>query len=102
LETKEQVLDAFASLGDASNWSSAIELFTETGNVTQLDAKAADHLLSVAKEGSYDIFSPASLVLYYLKCRQAAANIRTIVVGKNNGQSADDIRANLRLAYVND
>jgi vacuolar-type H+-ATPase subunit C/Vma6 len=48
------------------------------------------------------MFSSASLVLYYLLCRQAAANIRTIVVGRNSGQSEEAIRANLRLAYVND
>jgi hypothetical protein len=40
-------------------------------------------------------------VLYYLKCRQAAANIRTIVVGKESGMSEADIRANLRMAHVN-
>jgi len=42
------------------------------------------------------------LVLYYLQTRQAAANVRTIVVGKNSGMTAEDIRSNLRLAYVND
>ena len=55
-----------------------------------------------AKEASYDMFSSASLVLYYLKCRQAAANVRIIFVGKNSGMKESIIRANLRMAHVND
>ena len=47
------------------------------------------------------MFSSASLILYYLRTRQAAANIRTIVVGRTSGQSVNAIRANLRTAYVN-
>jgi len=102
IETSDQVFAALAQLGGAEYWTSALEFYKETGHFTQFDSKAADYLLTVAKEGSYDMFSPASLVLYYLKCQQAAANVRTIVVGKNGGHDADSIRSNLRLAYVND
>lgn len=100
--TLEQTLAMFARHGGVEYWKSALEFFVETGNFTRIDALVADRLLTVAKEGSYDMFSSASLVLYYLKCRQAAANIRIIVVGKNSGMSIEDIRANLRMAYVND
>jgi vacuolar-type H+-ATPase subunit C/Vma6 len=102
IETLENTLAVFARLGGAEYWKEAIEYFTETGNFTKIDARVADHLLTVAKEGSFDMFSSASLVLYYLKCRQAAANVRTIVVGKHSGMNGEDIRANLRMAYVND
>lgn len=102
IETLDNTVAMFERFGGAEYWADALELYRETGHFTQIDAKAADYLVITAKEGSYDMFSSASLVLYYLKCRQAAANIRTIVVGKNNGLSVEDIRTNLRTAYVND
>ncbi|MCA9354280.1 MAG: V-type ATPase subunit [Candidatus Kaiserbacteria bacterium] len=102
IETEEATLAMFARHGGVEYWKNALEYFTATGNFTQIDARSADCLLAVAKEASYDMFSSASLVLYYLKCRQAAANVRAIVVGKNNGLTVEDIRSNLRLAYVND
>ncbi len=102
MESKEHVLSAFEKLDGSGFWRDAIEYFESTGNTTRIDARADDYLLSLAKQSSFDMFSSASLVLYYLKCRQAAANVRTIVVGKNSGMSEVDIRANLRIAYVND
>lgn len=102
IETKEQVFALFARLGGAEHWRSALDTYEATGNTTELDARIDDYMVSFAKEGSFDMFTSASLVLYYLKCRQAAANIRTIVVGKNSGMSDTDIRTNLRMAYVND
>jgi vacuolar-type H+-ATPase subunit C/Vma6 len=102
IETLDNTLATFERFGGAEYWSDAIEFYQETGNFTKIDARSADYLLTVARQGSYDMFSSASLVLYYLKCRQAAANIRTIVVGKNSGMSEADIRTNLRMAYVND
>ncbi|MCA9362615.1 V-type ATPase subunit [Candidatus Kaiserbacteria bacterium] len=102
IETLEDTLALFHRFGGEGFWKDALQYFTETGNFTRIDARAAEYLLITAKEGSYDMFSSASLVLYYLKCRQAAANVRTIVVGKNNGLSLEDIRTNLRMAYVND
>jgi V/A-type H+-transporting ATPase subunit C len=102
VETQEGVMAMFARQGGAEYWQEALRFFTETGNFTKIDVQVADRLLRVAKEGSFDMFSSASLVLYYLKCRQSAANIRSIVVGKNSGMDAEDIRANLRMAYVNE
>ncbi|NCN12067.1 hypothetical protein GW937_01975 [Candidatus Kaiserbacteria bacterium] len=101
IETSEDTLAMFARHGGAEYWREAIDFFTTSGNFTLIDARTSDRLLTVAKEGSYDMFSSASLVLYYLKCRQAAANIRIIVVGKNSGMSTEEIRANLRMSYVN-
>lgn len=103
IETQEGTLAAFARQGGELYWKDAIDYFSETGNFTRIDARVADLLLMVAKRGTeMNMFNSASLTLYYLKCRQAAANIRTIVVGKNSGMNSEDIRANLRMAYVND
>lgn len=100
--TREEVFEYFGRLAPSEHWRSAFEFFIETGNTSQIDARSDECLVNVAKQASFDMFSSASLVLYYLQCRQAAANIRTIVVGRNSGQSEEAIRANLRLAYVND
>ncbi len=102
IETLDNTLAMFNRLGGEEYWSSALEYYQETGNFTQIDSQSDDYLLTIARKGSYDMFSSASLVMYYLKCRQAAANIRNIVVGKNNGLKESAIRANLRMAYVND
>jgi len=102
IETIEQVFMQLARFGGESFWAAAISHYQTTGHTTRLDARADEYLVHIAKEASYDMFSAGSLVLYYLLCRQAAANVRTIVVGRENGQSEVDIRANLRLAYVNE
>tara|TARA_B100002051_G_C16745407_1_gene647270 strand:+ start:4638 stop:5537 length:900 start_codon:yes stop_codon:yes gene_type:complete len=102
LETEEEVLSHFAQFGGADYWKEAIEYYQSTGNTTSLDARSGEYMILFAKEASYDMFTSASLVLYYLKCRQAAANIRTLVVGKNSGMKESAIRANLRMAYVNE
>ena len=102
VETAEQALAMFDKFGGAEFWKTSLNYFRETGNFTQMDARSAEYMMIIAKKASSDMFTSASLVLYYLKCRQAAANIRTIVVGKESGLEEDDIRANLRMAYVND
>lgn len=101
IETKEQVLTAFAQLGGEAYWRHSIEEFIASGNMTDIDARADEYLVDMAKQASFDMFSSASLVLFYLQSRQSAANVRTIVVGKNSGMSNEAIEANLRLAYVN-
>lgn len=101
IETLEDTLAVLTTLGTADFFKEGIEYYQTTGNTTKIDVLGSESLLTLAKEASYDMFSSASLVLYYLKCRQAAANIRTIVVGKNSGMSESDIRFNLSLAYVN-
>lgn len=100
--TKEDVLATFARLGGTAYWQEAIDSYNKTANSTTLDVRADEYLVELAKAESHDMFSSASLVLYYLLCRQAAANVRTIVVGKNSGMSEVAIRANLRMSHVND
>lgn len=101
IETLEETLAEFSRLGGAEYWKESLEYYQTTGKTTSLDARGGEYLLTLAKEDSYDMFSSASLVLYYLKCRQAAANVRIIVVGKNSGLGETAIRSNLRMAYVN-
>jgi len=100
-ESGEELQKRFSNHGGEDFWRDAIAYYLETGNSTRLDARFDEYLLTLAKEASFDMFTSASLVLYYLQCRQAAANVRTIVVGKNSGSKEEDIRANLRMAYVN-
>jgi vacuolar-type H+-ATPase subunit C/Vma6 len=102
IETKEQIFSALEKIGGTTFWKSAVEYYIETGNSNQIDARADEYLLTITKQASFDMFTSASLVLYYLQCRQSAANVRTIVVGKNSGMKEKDIRANLRMAYVNE
>jgi vacuolar-type H+-ATPase subunit C/Vma6 len=102
LETEETILETLTQFGGAEFWRQAIELYQQNGNTTSLDARNVEYMVMLAKEYSYDMFTSASLALYYLKCRQAAANVRTIVVGKNNGMNTETIRTNLRMAHVND
>lgn len=100
IETRESIFKTLSSFGGSDTWKQAIEAYEMTGNTTQLDARAEEYLIGLAKHASIDMFTSASLVLYYLRCRQSAVNVRTIVVGKNSGMSLEDIRANLRFAYV--
>lgn len=102
LQTEEEVFAVLARYGGADFWKEAIEYYQSSGNTTSIDARSGEYMLVLAKEGSYDMFTSASLVLYYLKCRQAAANVRIIVVGKNSGTTEKAIRSNLRMAYVTD
>jgi vacuolar-type H+-ATPase subunit C/Vma6 len=100
IDSKEGVVAALDNLSPGF-FTHSVEVYTETGNTSELDARIDDYHISLAKNASVDMFSSASLVLYYLRVRQAAANIRTIVVGKNSGMNETTIRTNLRLAYVN-
>lgn len=100
LQTKEDVYAALQRLRDGDFWKTAIDEYEASGNTTQLDARGREYLMDLTKKASFDAFSPASLALYYQQCRQAASNIRAIVVGKNSGMSIEEIRANLNFAYV--
>lgn len=100
LASAEGVAAAFEILSPGY-FTAAVESYNQTGNTSQLDARIDDYLVSLAKSAATDMFSSASLVLYYLRARQAATNIRTIVVGRNSGMDTDVITANLRTAYVN-
>lgn len=100
IDTKESVVAALENLAP-NFFTHALLTYDETGNTSELDARIDDYLITLAKTASTDVFSSASLVLYYLQVRQSAANVRTLVVGRNSGMSKDAIANNLRLAYVN-
>lgn len=100
LTTLDSVTAAFETLSPGF-FTAALESYNETGNTSELDAQIDDYLVSLTKSAATDMFSSASLVLYYLRARQAATNIRTIVVGRNSGMTTESIKANLRTAYVN-
>ena len=100
IATNESVARALETLAPGF-FAAALETYTTTGNSSELDARIDDYLVSLTKTAATDMFSSASLVLYYLRARQAATNIRTIVVGRNSGMDTDAIQANLRYAYVN-
>lgn len=100
IQTKEDVYAALETLKDGDFWKEAVEAYDSLGNSTLLDLKGEEYLLTLAKQASSDMFSSASLVLYYLRCRQSVTNIRTLVVGKNSGMSTEEIRGSLNLAYV--
>jgi len=82
-------------------FTAAIESYNSNGNTSELDARIDDYLVSITKAAATDVFSSASTILYYLRARQAATNVRTIVVGRNSGMDTESIKANLRYAYVN-
>lgn len=100
LANVDAVTAAFETLAPGY-FTSAVESYQATGNTSELDARIDDYLVTITRSAAVDMFSSASLVLYYLRARQAATNIRTIVVGRNSGMDTDAIRANLRHAYVN-
>jgi len=100
LANTEAVSAAFETLSPGF-FTTAVESYNATGNTSELDARIDDYLVSITKSAATDVFSAASTILYYLRARQAATNIRTIVVGRNSGMDTDSIKANLRYAYVN-
>jgi vacuolar-type H+-ATPase subunit C/Vma6 len=100
LADQEGVRQAFQTMAP-DRFTAALDTYVATGNTTELDARIDDYFISQAKSASADLFSSASLVLYYLRVRQSAANIRTVVVGRNSGMDEVTIRANIRTAYVN-
>jgi len=102
IESEEDVYSALHNLGGSDFWKEAIEYYQSSGNTTSLDARFEEYMIIFTKEASHDMFSSSSLVLYYLKCKQAAANVRMIVVGKNSNMNQSAIRSNLKMAYVND
>jgi len=82
------------------HFTTALEQFFDDGHTTTLDARCEEYIIGLAVAASIDMFSAASLVAYYLRVRQSATNIRTIVVGIESGQTTDIIRSNIRFAYV--
>jgi vacuolar-type H+-ATPase subunit C/Vma6 len=100
IETKEQVFTALLDYGGEQHWRESIDLYTKEGHSTLIDVRADDHMLATVRNMSNDIFSPASLIAYFLNCQNSAKIIQTIIVGKEGGQSDAFIRTQLRTLYV--
>ena len=98
LESLDQVKQALATLGNV-DWEAALTNYDETGNTTAFDVCVDQYLLALSKQASYDVFSSASVVHFYLLANAAASDIRTIWNGKGIGRDETIIRANLRIAY---
>ena len=50
IETKEQIMSGYQSLGGENLWREAVEAYLSTGNTTQLDARADDYLLTITRK----------------------------------------------------
>ncbi|MCB9810806.1 MAG: V-type ATPase subunit [Candidatus Nomurabacteria bacterium] len=100
IELKEQALAVLVNYGGESKWREAIELYSSEGHSTLIDARSDDYLLETVRTMSYDVFSPASLIAYFLQVQNTAKIIKTVVVGKESGQTRDFIRKQLRTIYV--
>lgn len=100
--TRESLFKLLQTYGGATRWHDAVTYYMETGHSTRFDARLDEYMIEYAHTYAREhlTFNAASLVEYYLKCRQSAANIRTIVVGKKSGVPEAEIRTNLRMAYV--
>jgi len=95
----DSIVAALESLA-VGHFTDAANAYVLDGHTTALDARFDEYLVKLAYNASIDMFSSASIVLYYLRVRQAATNIRTITVGLESGQSADVIRPNIRFSHV--
>jgi vacuolar-type H+-ATPase subunit C/Vma6 len=101
METKEAIFAALQQWG-GDGWRDAIDYLEATDNFTRLDARIDEYLLHIVRQTSYKTFTPASLLFHYLLVEQAAKNIRIITAAKKTGMSNTELRANLRMVYVNE
>ncbi len=100
LDSIEEILQEFTKFGGENFWREAIEHYQTSRHLTKISIKMREYCLLLAKKQSSDMFSSASLVLYYLKCQQVIDNLRMIVVGKNSGMELSEIKSNLQTMYV--
>ncbi len=100
LNSSEEVLQEFIKFGGENFWREAIEYYQTGRGTTKINIKMREYCLWLAKKQASDMFSSASLVLYYLKCLQAIDNLRMITIGKNSGMDLSEIKSNLQTMYV--
>ncbi len=96
IDTKEKTLAKFSSFGGGKFWKEAITEYVETGHFTLLNVKIDDYFLATIKSMGSDVFSVVTLLSYFLKQQSMSLNIQAILVGKENGQSENIIRKQLR------
>ena len=100
IDSKEQALSALLNYGGEKHWREAIDVYNTEGHLTLIEARADDFILETLRDMSHDIFSPASLIAYFLQTQNSAKIIQTITVGKESGQNEAQIRKQLRTIYV--
>lgn len=96
IDTKEKTLVKLSSFGGEKFWKEAVTEYVETGHFTLLNVKADDYFLATIKSMDSDAFSIVTLLSYFLKQQSMSLNIQAIVAGKENGQSENIIRKQLR------
>jgi len=100
IETKELALARLSTYKDEKFWKEAIELYLSSDHSTLIDVKCDELLLRMISEWSHDMFSPVSLLAYFLKQKNMALNVQAIMANKENGQNEEVIRQQLRNIYV--
>ncbi len=84
--------DVLRSHGGAELWDIALEQYDQ-GDAVGVEQAVRAYLRSLVHYASYDVLCSAA-ILDYLNATQVSADIvRTIVVGKQNGQAEDSIRS---------
>ena len=100
IDTQEKLLAKLNTFGGERFWKEAIAEYLENGHFTTINVKMDEYLLTAIKGMDNDVFSIATLISYLLKQQNVSLNIQAIVVGKENKQSGEIIRKQLRAIYV--
>ena len=89
VDTTQEILRSY---GGTELWDAALEQYTQ-GDSVGLEQAARMYVQSMVRYASYDVFCSASLLDYLIATQTSADVVRTIVLGKQNGQNDDMIRA---------
>ncbi len=100
IETKEKTVKKLKTFGDEKYWREALLSYEKEGNLTSLDAKIDDYLLSRIIKSNQEVFSFSTLLAHVVKVQNMALIIQAIVAGKDSGQNELAIREQLRTIYV--
>lgn len=100
IDTQEKLLARLNTFGGERFWKKAVSEYLENGHFTTFNVKLDEYLLVAIKGMDNDVFSVATLVSYLLKQQNVSLNIQAIVIGKENKQSGEVIRKQLRAIYV--
>ncbi len=100
IDSKEKTLAKLITFGGEKFWREAIESYEKKGHSTLIDVNLDDYLLLAVKKMDEDVFSIATLILYFLKYQNMSAVVQAILVGKESGQADTAIRTQLRNIYV--
>lgn len=90
-EGARSVLQAY---GGHPFWEAALHQYDQ-GTASALERAMRSYVRSYVHQASYDVFCSAALLDYFYAVEAAADVMRTVVLGKQNGQSDTDIRSQL-------